>query len=424
MNFICFLLFFKKAILSDVNTHGDFCTLNHSIDSILKDKKCKDNGEYIQKECIEKMEIEKKCDATVDSDESSIDVGTEEFEIEYLQNVYTTNKELKQDECSGDTATTILQSIKNNVSKDSYENNLTRSSYPELLDLGCKSKNNLVCLRSDALPLDKTVVGNSDKNAYLNLPGTSKDNNTTVVNSCISVAPTQTDGAFENWFLSSCPYCKFSSFATSYDTILHYEEELENLLKKLEKRFKDLIESGNLPEFSNNYILDASKISDNEYFHFKKKFTNFYNRIYRPKKRIVKCVSTIFEQLRHQQIPQRHCILIKNVLNLIWQVFTFISDCKFSEIKKLIKRYYFDDRLKFQKYKFSTLFSDLIFFDMIALIERILYQDQHFDYIKESILIKYLENLKNQIARIFKNYKYFYSDLDSFINFLMKFRKE
>ena len=118
MKYICLLWFFKKVLSSNINTYEGLCILNNSI---LKD-------------CNKKMRIEKECDATVDSDESFIDVGSEEYEMKYLQNVYTTDEKFKQDACIDDTTTTSLRSF-NNDPKDIREKELTKSSFPEPVNI-------------------------------------------------------------------------------------------------------------------------------------------------------------------------------------------------------------------------------------------------------------------------------------------------
>ena len=422
MNCICFLWFFKKVLSSNINTREGFCLLNNSI---LKDKY---NDEKIQKDCNKRMRIERECDMTVDSDESIIDVGSEEFEMKDLQNVYNNNKKLKQDDYIDDTTTTSLRSFNNDL-KDTRENDLTKSSCSEPLDLSCKSKNNLVCLRSDALPLNNTVVYNPtradtfDKNVDLNFLETLKNNNGNVVSSYAIIANTNTNDVFKKLIFINCPSCNHSFLATPYNTILHDddEQELENLFSKLEKKLEDLMEAKKKPEFSNIYILDTFNIPNEVELDFGTIDFEFHIRIHEVNIRIIDCISNIFKQLRYQRISQHGYIVIVKVLNFTMQVFTFINDCKFIEFEKLIEQSYFDDRFKYQKYKFSTLFSDLSFLEMIILVEKIIYKDLNFDLKKGDELMRYLGCLKKQFKYMHADLKFYTENAEIVDNLYMKF---
>ena len=421
MKYICLLWFFKKVLSSNINTYEGLCILNNSI---LKDK---DNDDKIQKDCNKKMRIEKECDATVDSDESFIDVGSEEYEMKYLQNVYTTDEKFKQDACIDDTTTTSLRSF-NNDPKDIREKELTKSSFPEPLDLSCKYKNSLVCQRSDALQLDNTVVYNStnadtlDKNVDLNLLEALKNNNSNVLSSYTTIANTSTDDVFRNYILQPCPICAYLSFVRSRNTTLDDEQELENLLRKLEKRFSDLMKAEEKPEFSNKYIIDVYKILNYDKLNFIKNRNDFRRRFYQIQRDIILCIPNILEQLRHQQISENSCILIEKVLNFIKLVFVFVNDCKFCGIKELIEQPYFDNRFKYQEYKFLTLFSDSIFSEMITLVERIRYRSQSLDPKKENLFYKYFKCLRYRIKYIVGNLGYYTYNANKINNFFMKFR--
>ena len=422
MNCICFLWFFKKVLSSNINTREGFCLLNNSI---LKDKY---NDEKIQKDCNKRMRIERECDMTVDSDESIIDVGSEEFEMKDLQNVYNNNKKLKQDDYIDDTTTTSLRSFNNDL-KDTRENDLTKSSCSEPLDLSCKSKNNLVCLRSDALPLNNIVVYNPtrantfDKNVDLNFLETLKNNNGNVVSSYAIIANTNTNDVFKKLIFINCPSCNHSFLATPYNTILHDddEQELENLFSKLEKKLEDLMEAKKKPEFSNIYILDTFNIPNEVELDFGTIDFEFHIRIHEVNIRIIDCISNIFKQLRYQRISQHGYIVIVKVLNFTMQVFTFINDCKFIEFEKLIEQSYFDDRFKYQKYKFSTLFSDLSFLEMIILVEKIIYKDLNFDLKKGDELMRYLGCLKKQFKYMHADLKFYTENAEIVDNLYMKF---
>ena len=424
MNCICFLWFFKKVLSSNINTREGFCLLNNSI---LKDKY---NDEKIQKDCNKRMRIERECDMTVDSDKSIIDVGSEEFEMKDLQNVYNNNKKLKQDDYIDDTTTTSLRSFNNDL-KDTRENDLTKSSCSEPLDFSCKSKNNLVCLRSDALPLNNTVVYNPtradtfDKNVDLNFLETLKNNNGNVVSSYAIIANTNTNDVFKKLIFINCPSCNHSFLATPYNTILHDddEQELENLFSKLEKKLEDLMEAKEKPVFSNIYALIPYKISKIEKLHLAKISKNQYSKFQRVKKRIDDFIIGIFKQLIHQQISWHRYILIDKVLKFTIQVFVFINEHNSFGSGAFYKQPFFDDRLKHQKYRFTTIFSGSDFLDMVNLTKKILNQDQCFYHKKEDLLNKYLKGLCGRIEYISKNLNKYTSDLDELDNFYMKLRK-
>ncbi|KKO74264.1 hypothetical protein AAJ76_9200013823, partial [Vairimorpha ceranae] len=257
----------------------------------------------------------------------------------------------------------------------------------------------------------------------LNFLETLKNNNGNVVSSYAIIANTNTDDVFKKLIFINCPSCNHSFLAAPYNTILHDndEQELENLFSKLEKKLEDLMEAKKKPEFSNIYILDTFNIPNEVELDFGTIDFEFHIRIHEVNIRIIDCISNIFKQLRYQRISQHGYIVIVKVLNFTMQVFTFINDCKFIEFEKLIEQSYFDDRFKYQKYKFSTLFSDLSFLEMIILVEKIIYKDLNFDLKKGDELMRYLGCLKKQFKYMHADLKFYTENAEIVDNLYMKF---
>ncbi|KKO73606.1 hypothetical protein AAJ76_3920001098, partial [Vairimorpha ceranae] len=74
MNFICFLLVFKKVISSHLDKHERIYNFKYPMISLLKDKKRKDNDLKIQKRSNKKLRFENKIDVNVDIDKGKLNL--------------------------------------------------------------------------------------------------------------------------------------------------------------------------------------------------------------------------------------------------------------------------------------------------------------------------------------------------------------
>ena len=434
MNFICFLLVFKKVISSHLDTHGRIYNLNHSIMSLLKDKKRKDNDLKIQKRSNKKLRFENKIDVNVDIDKGKLNLESEKLAVKELQTVASTNEELEQ--CKTIKHVSMYDStvkpLINNYNSFMDVNNIETisSGSTEPLDLSCKSKNNLASSRSNARSLDGADLNNpirTDdiyKKVDSSIPEALKNTINTNVNKFQNTGvDTNTTEVLECSSMMSRPDCKHSFFAPHCSTIDCAEQELSDLFNTLEENFNNLIQARNLPEFSNIYNIDPSNISDDD----KIRLTNFKRsfdiKIYKKRKKVAVCISNIYEQLRYQQIPTHRYNLIEKVLKFTSQVFASIANSSIFKRKKFFTTDCFDDRFKYQKYKFTTLFKDKNFAKMITLVEKLLCQDCHFNHVKGADLMRNLKYLANYISGITINLDFFTNSLDFLDEFFIKLKK-
>ncbi|KKO73588.1 hypothetical protein AAJ76_4190003, partial [Vairimorpha ceranae] len=204
-------------------------------------------------------------------------------------------------------------------------------------------------------------------------------------------------------------------------TICYDDQELIKLLNKLEKNFFNLKQAKSSPEFNNIYIIDVRNISDNDINLLKKFRVSYNSKFYDRKKKIINSITNICEHLKYQQISRHRYILIEKSLKLICQVFVFINDFNFYKGKKFKDYLSFDNRLKYQKYKFTVLFSNENFAEMITLIKKVLYQDRHFDHFKGETVINSLECLFIDITFIIENLKYYTDYLNEYEKIYMKY---
>ncbi|KKO75262.1 hypothetical protein AAJ76_260006320 [Vairimorpha ceranae] len=434
MNFICFLLVFKKVISSHLNTHERIYNLNHSIMSLLKDKKRKDNDAKIQIRSNKRLRIENKIDMITDIDKGILDLENEKLSVKVLQTVASTNEELEQ-----------CKTLKNVIMHDSTVKPST-SNYSGLIDaktidttslgsteplgLSCKFKKNLVSSRSNARSLDGANLYNSirtddmDKKVDYSFPEALKNTINTNINKFKNTGVDKnTSEMLKCPSMMSYPDFTHLFFAPHCNTICCAEQELSDLFNKLEENFYNLVQARNLPEFSNIYNIDASNISDDDKLRLKKLKKSIHNKFYKKKRKITVSISNIYKQLRYQQISEQSYNLIEKVLKFTSQVFAFITDSNFFIRKKFFTSYFFDDRFKYQKYKFTTLFSDKNFAKMITLVERVLYQDRHFDHVKGVDLKRNLKYLANHILDITINLDSFTNSLEVLYKFYIKFKE-
>ena len=432
MKCTCFLLFFKKIISSYLNIHeGNI--LNDSMKSPSEDKKRKDNDEKIQKRVNKKLKIENKIIMAVDLGKGRLDPESEKLAIKELQNFDdATNEKLEQNkaiEHVGMYDNTISTMVDNhNGSMNFYKNNSTNSDSTEPLDLSCKSKYNIVCSGSNAPSFGGAVVYNFirtddiDKKVDFNLLESSKNIiNANVKQSQNTCVDTNTSEVFVYPTVLSHPDCTHSYFTQPCTTICYDDQELIKLLNKLEKNFFNLKQAKSSPEFNNIYIIDSRNISYND-INLLKKFRVSYNgKFYNRKKKIIDSITNICEHLKYQQIPRHRHILVEKSLKFICQVFVFINDFNFFKKKRIIGYFNFFNRLQYQKYKFTALFSNENFAEMITLIKKVLYQDRHFDHFKGETVINSLECLFIDITFIIENLKYYTDYLNEYEKIYMKY---
>ena len=434
MNFICFLLVFKKVISSHLDTHERIYNLNHSIMSLLKDKKRKDNDLKIQKRSNKKLRFENKIDVNVDIDKGKLNLESEKLAVKELQSADVTTGNLEQ--CKTikhvDMHDSTVKSLTNNYNglMDANTIDTISSGSTEPLDLSCKSKNNLASSLSNARSLGGANLYNSirtddmDKKVDFNYIGSLKNTINTNVNKLQSTyVNTNSREVLEDLAMMSRPGSTKSYLTPPRNITFFAEQELSNLFNKLKENFYNLIQSRNLPEFSNIYSLDARNISDDDKLRLKKLKISYNGKLYKRKKKIDDCINNIYEQLEYQRISLRSYNLIEKILKFTSQVFAFIIDSNFFEKKNFIAYYYFDDRFKYQKYKFTTLFSDNNFAKMITLVKRLLCQDFYFNHVIGADLKINLEYLADHILSITINLDSYTNSLDLLNEFYIKFKK-
>ena len=433
MKCTCFLLFFKKIISSYLNIHeGNI--FNDSMKSPSEDKKRKDNDEKIQKRVNKKFKIENKITMAVDLDKGRLDPESEKLAIKELQNFDdATNEKLEQNKAIehvsmyDNTISTIVDN--HNGSMNFYKNNSTNSDSTEPLDLSCKSKYNIVCSGSNAPSFGGAVVYNFirtddiDKKVDFNLLESSKNIINANVkqqsqNTCVD---TNTSEVFVYPTVLSHPDCTHSYFTQPCTTICYDDQELIKLLNKLEKNFFNLKQAKSSPEFNNIYIIDSRNISYND-INLLKKFRVSYNgKFYNRKKKIIDSITNICEHLKYQQISRHRHILVEKSLKFICQVFVFINDFNFFKKKRIIGYFNFFNRLQYQKYKFTALFSNENFAEMITLIKKVLYQDHYFNYVKKVDLKKSFKSLSVNITYIINHLKFYTDYLNEYEKIYMKY---
>ena len=432
MKCTCFLLFFKKIISSYLNIHEGNMLID-SMKSLSEDKKRKDNNEKIQKRSNKKLKIKNKIIMAVDIDKGRLDPESEKLAIKELQNFDdATNEKLEQNKTIEHVSmydNTISTIVDNNYGlMDFYKNNSTNSDSTEPLDLSCKSKYNLVCSGSNAPSFGGAVVYNFirtddiDKKVDFNLLESSKNIiNANVKQSQNTCADTNTSEIFVYPTVLSHPDCTHSYFTQPCTTICCDDQELIKLLNKLEKNFFNLKQAKSSPEFNNIYIIDSRNISYND-INLLKKFRVSYNgKFYNRKKKIIDSITNICEHLKYQQISRHRHILVEKSLKFICQVFVFINDFNFFKKKRIIGYFNFFNRLQYQKYKFTALFSNENFAEMIILIIKVLYQDRYFNYVKKVDLKKSFKSLSVNITYIINHLKFYTDYLNEYEKIYMKY---
>ncbi|EEQ81279.1 hypothetical protein NCER_102375 [Vairimorpha ceranae BRL01] len=281
MNCIFFLLSFKKVISSHFNTHEQIYNLNHSMMSLLEDKKRKDNDVEIQIRSNKRLRNENKIDMTADIDKGKLNLESEKLSAKELQIVASTNEELEQ--CKTIKRVSMYDSavkpLTNNYNSlmDAYCIETTSFGSTEPLDLSCKSKNNLASSLSNARSLGGADLYNfirtddMDKKVDSSFPEALKNTINTNVNKFQNTGvDTNTSEVLKCTSMMSCFDCEHSFFAPHCSTIYCVEQELSKLFDKLEKKFFNLVQARNLPEFNQICFLDARNMPDNDYFLFKK----------------------------------------------------------------------------------------------------------------------------------------------------------
>ena len=430
MNCIFFLLSFKKVISSHFNTHEQIYNLNHSMMSLLEDKKRKDNDVEIQIRSNKRLRNENKIDMTADIDKGKLNLESEKLSAKELQIVASTNEELEQ--CKTIKRVSMYDSavkpLTNNYNSlmDAYCIETTSFGSTEPLDLSCKSKNNLASSLSNARSLGGADLYNfirtddMDKKVDSSFPEALKNTINTNVNKFQNTGvDTNTSEVLKCTSMMSCFDCEHSFFAPHCSTIYCVEQELSKLFDKLEKKFFNLVQARNLPEFNQICFLDARNMPDNDIFCLRKIRLSYYDKLNYTKRKIENCITIISEQLKYQQIPMHRYNLIGKVINFTIQVFAFINDFNFYFNKKLFNFSNVSNRLRYQQYKFTTFFSDSSLKEMITLVEKLLCQDSHFDHVKGADLKKNLESLGTHIVYIIEHLKFYIHDLNEYKKIFM-----